>query len=151
MNKDKVLNILLKVSIVIVSLLAVFIIYYIVTNRIMKRINPNYVPLITMHTVISNSMYPELKIYDLLLDVKVGKNTKIKKGDIITFIPNDSLSNNQTITHRVIDIINEDGITYYKTKGDNNNEADEMLITKDNIKGKFLFKIPKIGKFGYKV
>ena len=34
---------------------------------------------------------------------------------------------------------------YYRTRGDNNNIADDALITNDNITGKVILKIPKLG------
>ena len=93
-------------------------------------------------------MKPKLNIYDLAIDIKVSNDNDIKKGDIITF---KTISNSQTITHRVVDIIKTNDGVFYKTKGDNNKDDDEDLITIDNIIGKYLFKIPKIGRIGFKV
>ena len=151
MNKDKFKKILINTGLVLVSIIAFISIYYVVTNRILRRINNKYVPLISAYTIVTNSMEPNLNIYDLAVDIKVDNNTNIKKGDIITFVSSNTNSNGQTITHRVVDIIEENNITYYKTKGDNNSKEDDLLITKDNIIGKYLFKIPKLGKLGYKV
>lgn len=148
MNKDNIIKILKYVGLILLSIIALFTIYYVLTNRIFKRINPNYKPLISVYTIVSESMKPKLNIYDLAIDIKVSKDNDIKKGDIITF---KTISNSQTITHRVIDIIETEDGKLYKTKGDNNNEADEDLITIDNIIGKYLFKIPKIGRLGFKV
>lgn len=146
--KNKLKKILSYTGLVLISFIAFISIYYVVTNRILKRFNSKYVPFISAYTIISNSMEPNLNIYDLVIDVKVDKNTDIKKGDIISFV---TINNGQTITHRVVDIIDDNGTLLYKTKGDNNDKEDDIIITKENIKGKYLFKIPKIGRLGYKV
>lgn len=87
--------------------------------------------------VISGSMKPNLEIGDIVI-IKEIEN--INKGDIITFKQQDSI-----ITHRVVDIINEDGKIYYQTKGDNNNSNDENLVEYKDIEGIYVYRIPKIG------
>lgn len=87
--------------------------------------------------VISGSMKPNLEIGDVVI-IKEIEN--INKGDIITFKQQDSI-----ITHRVVDIINEDGKIYYQTKGDNNNSNDENLVEFKDIEGIYVYRIPKIG------
>ena len=89
--------------------------------------------------VISGSMKPNLEIGDIVI-IKEIEN--INKGDIITFKQQDSI-----ITHRVVDIIKEDGKIYYQTKGDNNNSNDENLVEYKDIEGIYVYRIPKIGKF----
>ena len=87
--------------------------------------------------VISGSMKPNLEIGDVVI-IKEIEN--INKGDIITFKQQDFI-----ITHRVVDIINEDGKIYYQTKGDNNNSNDENLVEFKDIEGIYVYRIPKIG------
>ena len=87
--------------------------------------------------VISGSMKPNLEIGDVVI-IKEIEN--INKGNIITFKQQDSI-----ITHRVVDIINEDGKIYYQTKGDNNNSNDENLVEFKDIEGIYVYRIPKIG------
>ena len=38
-----------------------------------------------------------------------------------------------------------DGTLLYRTKGDNNNVADAILVREENVYGKVLFRIPKLG------
>ena len=65
-------------------------------------------------------------------------------GDIITFYSN--RGNGQiTITHRIIDIKIENGKYFYSTKGDNNNTADTHYVSQDDVIGKVIFVIPKVG------
>lgn len=87
------------------------------------------------YVVLSGSMEPKLYPGDLIITFKSNPK-KLKVGDIITF-----KSNNQVITHR-IEQINENG---YITKGDNNDVVDEEIVKEDDIIGKVLFKIPKVG------
>ncbi len=85
--------------------------------------------------VMSGSMEPKLKVNDIIL---VHNLDEYKEGDIITFYAPSSV---RTTTHRIVDIT--DGM--YKTKGDSNNAVDADIISKDNIVGKQIFKIPLIG------
>lgn len=87
------------------------------------------------YVVLSGSMEPNLYPGDLIFTFKSNPK-KLEVGDIITFN-----SNNQVITHR-IEQIDEKG---YVTKGDNNNSVDEELVKEEDIIGKVVFKIPKVG------
>ena len=54
------------------------------------------------------------------------------------------------ITHRIIGTnINSNGEKVYKFKGDNNYSADELEVEYDQIYGKVVMKIPKIGYVQY--
>ena len=68
------------------------------------------------------------------------KNTDIKKGDILVFEYNNSI-----ITHRVINIIEEDGTKYFQTKGDNNDNPDLNLTPAEDVLGKVRFIVKYIG------
>lgn len=69
----------------------------------------------------------------------------IRTGDIIVF----QGSTANPIIHRVVKIYEEDGKTYYQTKGDNNPQSYEALqetkIPKEKIIGKAIFKLPYLG------
>jgi len=47
--------------------------------------------------------------------------------------------------HRVISISNEGGTLQFRTKGDANNAPDEEAVLADNVVGKEIFNIPKVG------
>ena len=66
---------------------------------------------------------------------------EIKKGDIITFT-----INNETITHRVVDVQRDKDGYYYITKGESNNTNDSQKVMYKNVEGKYIYKIPKIGR-----
>lgn len=93
--------------------------------------------------IMSNSMHP---IYDRGDVVIVEKSTKkvlnnLKKYDIIEYMLDKTI-----VAHRIIYIEkHNDNTRLYITKGDNNNMADKEKVTNDQIKGKVIFRIPKIG------
>lgn len=93
--------------------------------------------------VITGSMEPNINIGDFIISKKVSQN-ELKVGDVITF----RLSDEQdTITHRIINIIDKDEKKLYQTKGDNNDTPDKELIDYEKIVGRVSFRIPKIGKY----
>jgi signal peptidase len=89
--------------------------------------------------IATGSMLPFIKPGDVVLIKKVGKNA-INVGDIIQFKREDIL-----ISHRIIDIVEDDLGIGYKTKGDNNSGADTELVRPEKIKGEIIYTIPKIG------
>ena len=87
--------------------------------------------------VLTGSMNPFLQEGDIIF---VKKTNDIKEGDIVAFRFEDAI-----ITHRVVEIVSEDGNKMYQTKGDANNDRDPELIEEDKIEGEYQFKIPKMG------
>jgi len=84
--------------------------------------------------VLSGSMETEIFAGDLVIV------NEIKENDIIAFKQGDIV-----ITHRVIEIIEEDGVTKFKTKGDNNNTEDNGYISQEQVEGLYQFKISRLG------
>ena len=78
-------------------------------------------------------------IDDAILIKEVPKN-EIHIGDIISFD-----QDGVVVTHRVINIVDENGVTKYQTKGDNNNAPDMEMTTYEKIQGKYQFKINHFG------
>ena len=89
--------------------------------------------------VMSGSMETTINIGDLVIVKKVNSSS-IHTGDIIAF-----KNGNIVISHRVKDVINDSGIYKFKTKGDNNNVADDFIVNSDAIEGIFVNKIPGLG------
>ena len=102
-------------------------------------------PIFGTYIIVSPSMVPTIKINDAIV-IKRENNDKYNVGDIITFSSSDSQYEGLTVTHRIINKVDEaEGISKYTTKGDNNYIADAVPVTTNDIYGKVLFKIPKIG------
>ena len=93
------------------------------------------------YVVATGSMEPEYNIGDLIV-IRETTKEEIKIGDVINYISETGID---TITHRVVDIIQKDGQTYYKTKGDNNNSVDPELVNYSQVNGILVFKISKLG------
>ena len=108
--------------------------------------NPNYKsPLFNGYVIVSQSMVPTININDAII-VKRVDHDKYKVGDIISFSSSDTYYKGLTVTHRVInkENVNKDS-SIYTTKGDNNPVADYASVATNQIYGKVLFVIPKIG------
>ncbi len=102
-------------------------------------------PLLSAYIIVSPSMVPTIKINDAVIVKRVNKNS-IKEGDIITFLSTDNEYSGLTITHRVVDKqFLENGNYEFITKGDNNESRDNSTVKQEDIYGKVILKIPKIG------
>ena len=87
--------------------------------------------------VLSGSMEPEIQTGSLSFVNKRTSYEDIRKGDIIAF----ETSLGTVVTHRVI-CVTDSGL---ETKGDANEISDGITTTEDNLKGKYLFRIPYLG------
>ncbi len=87
--------------------------------------------------VLSSSMHPTLDIGDLVL---VSPSTNMKEGDIIAFN-----IQGQIVIHRLIKIEEKNGKRIYYTKGDAVTTSDPWLLTKNDIIGKYMGSVPKLG------
>lgn len=96
-------------------------------------------------TVMTGSMEPAYQVGDIIVIKKTNEN-ELQVKDVITFISTDEELNGQPITHRIIDITEENGQKKFETKGDNNQIADETPVTSDRILGKVQLRIPFVGR-----
>lgn len=87
---------------------------------------------------LSGSMRPALEVGDLTILVKASPE-KIEVGDIIHFWREEEM-----VIHRVHEIRTE-GETLFITKGDANRAPDSDPILPSQIRGKLIYKIPKLG------
>ena len=95
---------------------------------------------IYMFNIISESMEPTLYKDDLVV-VQKCEPSELKIDDIITF-----KQEGRTISHRITNITKEKGIIKFRTKGDNNEVIDPDEVSEEQVYGKYLCKISKIGK-----
>ena len=143
-------NILSWTALALLLVIAAFLLYLAVSAKLYAAKGEKYEPKFSLYTIISPSMEPNLRVYDIIVDQRVDSVNDIKIGDVITFISTSSISANKTITHRVIDIVvDKEGNYQYKTKGDNNLSPDLAYAEYDNIIGKVIFKIPQLGRIQF--
>lgn len=115
-----------------------------ITLIIKSYLNPDKVPDFLGYKpfiVLSGSMEPTIMTGDIAI-IKECKKEELKSGDIIAF-----RSGKSVITHRIIEIKNEEEGTVLITKGDNNNTEDRYPIRLEAVEGVFKYKIPKLGNF----
>lgn len=119
---------------------------YVADIKIRAMKGDNSPPVFNAYVVMSGSMLPQIKIKDIVVTKRVPEE-RLKVEDIITFISPDERLGGITITHRIKEKFYDDSIKgfYYRTKGDNNNIVDPALVPYDNILGKVILKIPKLG------
>ena len=98
-----------------------------------------YLPLI----VLTDSMYPEIESGDLII-CHPAEAEDIKVRDVIAFF--DPAGNGASIvTHRVMEVVYEDGEILFRTKGDNNNTEDRVLVPGEDLVGVYQNRIPNAG------
>ncbi len=80
-----------------------------------------------------------------LVFVKMAKPDDVEVGNVITFYDPDG-SGTSVLTHRVIEIFEKDGETFYRTKGDANQTADPTPAPAENLIGIYTgFRLPGAG------
>lgn len=95
--------------------------------------------------VLTGSMEPAYPTGSLIYVKKVDTED-LRVNDVITF----SISPNVIATHRIVEIVPDEAnpaIVRYRTKGDANNDVDASLVSANNIIGKAMFSIPRMGYF----
>ena len=70
-----------------------------------------------MFTVLSGSMEPTLNVGGVIIVEKVDPMT-LQEGDIITFISNDTSLSGQVVSHRIIQVVDNNNGRMFITKGD---------------------------------
>ena len=93
--------------------------------------------------VLTDSMYPQIASGDLIICNTLDPE-EVQEGDVISFF--DPMgSGTSVVTHRVLEIVEEDGELSYRTKGDNNNAEDQVLVPEKNLVGIYRSRIPGLG------
>ena len=139
-QKEKVAK---RIVSIIIYIIIIPLLVYNISLIIQAVTNPNKTPSffgIKTYTIVSGSMEPELEIGDIVL-VRETDKSDIKEGDIISFRQGQSV-----VTHRIIEIKENDEKQTYVTRGDNNNIEDKEETEYDMIEGKFVGKIHFLGK-----
>lgn len=93
--------------------------------------------------VLTDSMHPVIESGDLII-CHTAEAEEIVVDDIISFY--DPMgSGTSVVTHRVLEVIEEDGKISFRTKGDNNNAEDTALVPAKNLIGIYKSRIPTVG------
>lgn len=97
-----------------------------------------YIPMI----VTTNSMETTINGGDLIVSKKIDAS-EVDEDDVISFW--DPNQNNVIVTHRVNKKYVENGITYFETKGDANEDPDSTPVSEEKVLGIYIGRIRHIG------
>ena len=129
----KIFNVIVDVLIVMVLIVSILVVILSFTTK--SSGVPNifgYAPL----SVQSDSMENTIMTHDLIFSkVTNDESYEYKVDDIVTF-PIEINGVPTYNTHRIVEVIDDDGITYYKTQGDNREkypDPDPELLTSNDI------------------
>ena len=134
MEKSEVLKILKTVKKIVGAILIIIVAYAIIGNLAALNKTLYNVVRFRNYVVLTGSMEPSILPGDYITIFKVNKDN-LKEGDIVTYV-----RDNITVTHKIVSIDGDNVIT----QGIANNIPDDP-ITKDDIVGKYFFKVPKVG------
>lgn len=128
-----------KLLTIIGTILCIILIPILIVNLtliIKSYVNTDEVPSIggvTPLIVLTDSMLPEISSGDLIITKRI-EPSEVEVNDVIAFF--DPAGNGSSVvTHRVIEIVTEDGVTKWRTRGDNNNTEDRELVPFENLVG----------------
>ena len=110
---------------------------------IQTKLHPNKVPSVFGYKpfiVASGSMESELEIGDLVF-VKMVDAKELKVNDIIAFRD----PKNFVTTHRIVKEVQDGSQRCFRTKGDNNNAEDVLMVCPEQIEGKYIKKFSRVG------
>lgn len=136
------MEILKKIISAIVLIIVIPILFINVVILVDSVIHPDEVPSFFGYKpfiVLSSSMKSEIDAGDLVLTKEVEPSS-IQKNDIIAYKDNELV-----VTHRVIDIVYENGEKHFITKGDNNELKDPGYVLEKNIEGLYINKLSGLG------
>ena len=141
------LTIIMNSTVVMLLLVGVLLLVYYVDVMNSMRTGKDHQPLFQAYVIISQSMEPAIHVQDAII-IKRADNYQV--GDVCTYISKNPSYLGIMITHRIIGTTkNAKGETLYTFKGDNNFSADPMPVEKNQIYGKVIMKVPKVGYIQY--
>lgn len=93
--------------------------------------------------VLTDSMQPEIKSGDLIICHTV-KADEVQVNDVISFFDPEG-NGTSIVTHRVVEVLQEEEGIFFRTRGDNNNTDDRELVPEENLVGTYRMRIAGVG------
>ncbi|HNZ41461.1 MAG TPA: signal peptidase I [Clostridia bacterium] len=140
-NARRIFTVVFSVLLVLLVLLVGNIIYSQITHK---------VPAIfgySVMNIIAGSMEPVIPKNTFIL-IKQVDPEQLQVGDVITFYSSDPLIQGLPNTHRIFDIVVENGQKFFVTKGDANAIPDSYNVGFDDVIGVYVRNIISLGKIG---
>lgn len=135
-------NIIMYAIIVIFVLVGIVLVAYFVDSK--RSMANREIPLYGAYVILTGSMEPIIKPGDAVVIRRVPED-EIAVGDVVTYRSTDSSYYGILITHRVVNIQEENGNKVYVMKGDHNPTVDRSSVLSSQVYGKVVMRIPKIG------
>ena len=141
----RIVNIIVDILVVLILMVSILVVMLSLTTE--SSGVPNILGIAPL-SVQTQSMEDTINPGDLILCTLTEIDDEFQKDDIVTFpieINGESVLN----THRIVEVVEDNNITYYRTQGDNketNPEPDTDLQTSSTIVAKYTgTKIPGLG------
>lgn len=132
---------IIKIILGIIKSIATFFIVCVFSIIFLQRVSNNSINLagFSIYTVVTESMYPKYKVYDMIL-VKSVDTKSIKVHDDVVYKGEKSDFQGKIVTHKVEDITEDNGVLTFTTKGINN-DIEDPLVNENQIMGKVVHKL----------
>ncbi len=132
---------IIKIILGIIKSIATFFIVCVFSIIFLQRVSNNSINLagFSIYTVVTESMYPKYKVFDMIL-VKSVDTKSIKVHDDVVYKGEKSDFQGKIVTHRVEDITEDNGVLTFTTKGINN-DIEDPLVNENQIMGKVVHKL----------
>ena len=132
---------IIKIILGIIKSIATFFIVCVFSIIFLQRVSNNSINLagFSIYTVVTESMYPKYKVYDMIL-VKSVDTKSIKVHDDVVYKGEKSDFQGKIVTDRVEDISEDIGVLTFTTKGINN-DIEDPLVNENQIMGKVVHKL----------
>lgn len=132
----RIVNIVVDILVVLILMVSILVVILSLTTK--SSGVPNILGIAPL-SVQTASMEDTINPGDLIFCSITGDDEEYQEGDIVTF-PIEINGEQVLNTHRIVEVVKDENITYYRTQGDNketNPEPDEELQTSSTIVAKF--------------
>lgn len=141
----RIVNVFVDILVVLILMVSIIVVMLSLTSK--SSGVPNIFGTAPL-SVLTESMEDTINPGDLILCTLTEIDDEFQKDDIVTFPI--ELNGEQVLnTHRIVEVVKDENITYYRTQGDNketNPEPDKDLQTSSTIVAKYTgTKIPGLG------
>ena len=139
MNSKRV-DLIKKVINKLISIIFIMLFVAVISLMIQKFVLKKEVPDLFGYKILqvmSGSMSGEFETGDTILIKKIGDESNLKIGDVVTY----RIKKNTLVTHRIINITRTGESLSYTTKGDANNTEDMEKVTFSAIEGIYVKKL----------
>jgi signal peptidase len=137
-------SILLYSIIILLLLVGGLLVAYVVDSRKNAQAGDWKPPLYNAYIIVSQSMTPAIKVNDAII-IKRLEAKDLKVGDVVTYFSENPEYYGIMITHRILEKNEMNGKYSFVMKGDYNISQDPLTVSEEQVYGKVIMRIPKIG------